>query len=641
MLAARLIVACLAVLVLAPSAVAKPAQVSAPSGLHGFLLRADEPGATSFPRTPAFAWNPVSGAVRYQFQLATSATFRENAIVYSAKSLTTPVAAPTLTLPWISDMFHARVRAILNDSVTPWSRQFDFDMDPPPAPTPLASYPGLLRWTPVEGADGYEVWLVDARKMETVFANVLDEREFYTFHRSANWTGTVRWRIRAIRADNEHTSRQNGIPVVGYGPWSPVYSSSNAGYTGGPIKLLGTVSDVTSSTAGSPAHKLMPAFAFTGDQALDGTSAELFRIYVFTDRWCLNRVYTSAIVGGPAYGPRPFGPLALPTSAAGIAAARAAYLSDGTEPQSYTYDGEVVKATESLPAATPTTAVPDDSDNDPGGLAPPAVGAPQQLKITGDLGAPVDLWDTPESGGYWWTVVPVAADSPGALTTNLSSAALIGATSVQVTSTAGFATGDSVSIGNAGNLDTATIVSAGGSTLTFAAALKFAHGAGEAVVRSGGNLQYQDMEMAQDACAAGRVARFAKNTEPTLAAAGELFATGLSTRGKLISAKRTSAFYGNPLVAWTPAMGASAYEIQWSKTRAPFAPEPNPQNAGARGTLTLGTAAVLPLAPGTWYYRVRGFNYSLPTNAQQMSWSDPAKIVVAKPQFVVVPPRGK
>ena len=63
-------------------------------------------------------------------------------------------------------------------------------------------------------------------------------------------------------------------------------------------------------------------------------------------------------------------------------------------------------------------------------------------------------------------------------------------------------------------------------------------------------------------------------------------------------------------------------------------------NAATTETLTnddvLGTSAVLPLKPGTWYYRVRGFNYSLPTGAQQMSWSDPAKIVVAKPKFRVV-----
>src|SRR5207244_6663537 len=217
------------------------------SGPHGFLLGADEPIATSFPRTPAFAWNPVPGAVRYQFQLASSATFRENAIVYSAKNLTTPVAAPTLALPWISDMFHARVRAILAGSVGPWSRPFNFDMDPATVPAPLSSYPGLLRWTPVEGADGYEVWLIDAGKMEIVYTNVLDEREFYTFHRTSSWTGTVRWRIRALRSDrtdNEQKSRQNGMPATGYGPWSPVYSSSNAAYVGGPIKLLGTPSEV-------------------------------------------------------------------------------------------------------------------------------------------------------------------------------------------------------------------------------------------------------------------------------------------------------------------------------------------------------------------------------------------------------------
>jgi hypothetical protein len=79
--------------------------------------------------------------------------------------------------------------------------------------------------------------------------------------------------------------------------------------------------------------------------------------------------------------------------------------------------------------------------------------------------------------------------------------------------------------------------------------------------------------------------------------------------------------------------------VQWSKTRYPFTPQPNPQNQNALGTLTLGTAAVLPLKAGTWYYRVRGFNLNLPTGAQQMSWSDPAKIVVAKPKFKLIGPK--
>ena len=81
---------------------------------------------------------------------------------------------------------------------------------PHAAPTPLPSYPGVLRWTPTEGADGYEVWLIDIGKIEYVRTNVLDEREFYTFHQSAQWISTVRWRVRAVRGD-QFKQRLNGI----------------------------------------------------------------------------------------------------------------------------------------------------------------------------------------------------------------------------------------------------------------------------------------------------------------------------------------------------------------------------------------------------------------------------------------------
>ena len=43
----------------------------------------------------------------------------------------------------------------------------------------------------------------------------------------------------------------------------------------------------------------MPAFLWSGNQTSSGATAELFRVYVFTDRQCLNRVYTSAVVGAP------------------------------------------------------------------------------------------------------------------------------------------------------------------------------------------------------------------------------------------------------------------------------------------------------------------------------------------------------
>ena len=639
---------CLSLLLLGSSADAATLVTGkAPAHLHGFLLRADEPTDTSFSRTPSFAWDPVAGAVRYQFQLSTSSSFRENGLIFTAANLTTPVAAPLVTLPWITGNPHAlfaRVRAIKRSSTTPWSAPFGFDMEPAAAPKPLVSEPGLLRWSPVEGADGYQVWLVDVynptAKFENVITNVLDEREFYTFHRSASWTSTVRWRVRAVRHDlgpQEGPKRQNGVPAVTYGPWSPVYSSANPQYVTGPIKLGRTVSDVIASgDVSSPAHRLMPAFTFSGDTALDGTKAELFRIYVFTDRQCLNRVFTSAIIGGPAYAPRPFGPLALPSSPTALPSARTTYLADGSEPDSVTADGQKVATTESEPAASPTVAVPSDSDSAAGSSSP---AGPTQLTWAGNLGAPVDLWDTDwPSGGYYWTVVAVEAVSPGALATANATVTAIGATGTTLTSGAGFATSDSVLIGNTTNQESATIVSISGTNVSFASPLKFAHGAGEPVVRTGGNLQYQDLELAQDVCAApyNRVARFGKNSEPSLTAAGEVFASGLSPSGRLTAGRRTGAFYGYPLVAWTPALGASAYEVQWSKTRYPFKPQPNPQNQNALGTMTLTTSVVLPLAAGTWYYRVRGFNLNLPTGAQQMSWSDPSRIVVAKPKFKVV-----
>ena len=641
MRAARLFAVCLGVLAIVPgSGAAAVARTKVPTGLHGFLLRADEPIVHSFPRTPSFAWNPVAGAVRYQFQLATSSAFRENGIVSSLSNLSTPVAAPRSTLPWTSNNLYARVRALFRNGASAWSASFAFDMTPPAPPAPLAipaGGAGLLRWTPVEGADAYEVWLIDIPKKETVYTNVLDEREFYTFHRDAQWSGTVRWRIRALRIDRNPQDRANGLPAVGFGPWSPVYLSTNDAYTGGPITLLGTVSDVSSDGgAGSDAHRLMPAFLFSGDEAMDGTQAELFRIYVSTDKDCLNTVFVSAIVGGPAYAPRPYGPLPLPTTPEQIPDARSSFMSsDGPEPQGYMFDGSKVSTTESLSQATPTTAVPSDQDT---GSSGSTSSAPAQLSLSGDLGAPVDLWDTDwPNGGYYWTVIPVEAVSPGSLSTTVAMpGSAVNATTIPVSSAFEFQSGDTVLIGTTGNQEAATVTAVQAPNLTVAAPLKFTHGVGEPVTRTGGNLQYRDLELPQDVCAEGRVMRFGKDSEPSLTAAGDLFASGLSSSGRLVSAHSTSKFYGNPLVAWTPAFGAYAYEVQWSKTRYPFKPQPDPENQNALGTMTFGTSTVLPLKPGTWYYRVRGFGFSLRTGSQEMSWSDPAKIVVAKPKFKVV-----
>ncbi|MGZ4334956.1 MAG: hypothetical protein ACXVRJ_11890 [Gaiellaceae bacterium] len=636
--------------------------LSTPTGLHGFLLRADEPATTTFHRTPSFAWNPVPGATGYEFQLATSNTFRDNGILYDNQTLLTPVEAPPLTLPWITGSPHAlyaRVRAILQSTTGPWSAPFGFDVTPPPPPAPLSSYPGVLRWTPIESADAYQVWLIDTGKMEIVRSNVLDEREFYTFHQTQPWIGTVRWRVRALRAD-VFNYRVNGMPVAQSGAWSPVYSSSNPAVTTGPLHLIGTVSDVLSDgSSTSPAHETMPAFMWSGNQTQAGTGAELFRVEVFTDSQCLNRVYTGAVTGAPAWSPRLSGPLSLPESDAATTAARSSFLGDGQETSDLTYDLQVIHPTEQNAAAIPTTTLPGEVPAFPGttpplGSTPPSSGAGSSgssssgssssagagtISVTGNVGPPVDLWDTDwPTAGYYWTVIPVVAIGLGSADTTVAPpGSLKGDTAVPVTSTTGLHIGNVISIGDAPTVDTVTITGIGAGTVTFATPLAFAHSPGDTVTRVGGSVLYQDLELPEDVCAPpiNRVQRFGISSEPSLTTAQEPFATGLSPSGRLTSAAKTPAFYSQPLVAWTPALGANLYEVQWSKTRYPFKAELDLRTT-TKGYMTFSTSAVLPLTAGTWYYRVRGIDFNLPTGVQQMSWSDPEQVVVTKPKLKIV-----
>src|SRR3954451_5483717 len=437
MVRTRLVICLAAAVLVGILAGSARSDVAGPTGLHGFLLRAGEPTRTAFSRTPAFAWSPVPGALHYEFQLSLSGAFRDNSVVYANLNVPTPVLAPDLTLPWITGNPHslyARVRAVTPNGATPWSDAYGFDMVPPAPPTPLPSYPGLLRWTPIEGATAYQVWLVDAKKMGIVSTNVLDEREFYTFHEIPSWMSSVRWRIRVLRTDVNKSGRINTIPAAQYGPWSQTYSSANPAFTGGSLTLLGTVSDVFSNgSASSPSHRLMPAFLFTGNTDLSGSPAELFRVEVFTDKQCLNRVFTGAVTGAPAYAPRPFGPLTLPGSGAAVVGARNAYLPDGAEPAGLTIDGDTLATTEESPDASPTGTAPPapgDSSGAAGGSssggssssgssapapAPPSGGNPNGGTVlwAGRTGAPIDLWDVDwPSAGYYWTVIPVSASAP-------------------------------------------------------------------------------------------------------------------------------------------------------------------------------------------------------------------------------------
>jgi hypothetical protein len=396
----------------------------------------------------------------------------------------------------------------------------------------------------------------------------------------------------------------------------------------------------------------MPAFLWKGNQTLTGSSAELFRVEIFTDKQCLNRVYTGSVVGSPAWAPRLGGPLALPSDPSGVTAARGGYLGDGKEISSFTFDGDKLTPTEQLNQATPTTTVPGDAPAFPGTVAPGTPsssgsgssggsGGGQAITVSGNLGPPVSLWDVDwPASGYYWTVVPVAAVGASAGTTVAPPGAAKGSTAIPVVDTSGFRVGDAITIGSGPGSESGTIASIGSGTLTLTSATTLPHVIGDPVVRAGGSVQYVDAELPQDICAAGRVQRLGISSEPSLTSAQTPFVTGLSSSGRLTSAANTSMFYGQPLVAWTPAFNADIYEVQYSKKSYPFTPETDPRSK-VKGFMTFSTSDVLPLAPGTWWYRVRGIDFNLPTGVQQMSWSDPEKLVVAKPKFKVTPVKTK
>ena len=396
-----LLFAVLAFGALAPAAdAAKP--LGAPKGLKAFLLRVDERDSVhnrTFPRTPAFAWRAVSGAKRYEFELSTSKTFSEGAVVWSSETakvdVPTPAISPGVSLPWITGnpySLYARVRAIAaNGKDGLWSAPFGFNMRWRDKPRPLdPQFPGLMRWTPIEGATMYEVWLFGARNIFSTTSNVADQRELYTFHTDPSgllrthpmWSNSAQWRIRAVR--KLYGDIPNGLPATTYGPWSDTFTNFNPPHTFGELAPLGTVSGSVFSPPNAPqAHELTPAFLFSGNYRSWGnpwrveTQTELYRVYVSTDSECVNRVYTGALLGSPAYAPRHGHAIALPGTLDALSRARGEWPKYGTD-ESKMLDG------------TPVSSV------DSGSLGGSAT-APK-----------IDLWDTfwPE-GGYYWTVVPV------------------------------------------------------------------------------------------------------------------------------------------------------------------------------------------------------------------------------------------
>ena len=382
--------------------------VKAPAGLKPFLLRASEPAVRDFPRTPSFSWAPVRGASRYEFQLAKTPNFQDGTIFWASSSLKSPAVAIPLTLPWMTGApyaAYARVRAVTRSGTSPWSSAYGFNVRWSDVPKQAPGYPGLARWTPVEGATSYQVWFTGINRVVETRVNAVDEREFYAFHQGANFTGTIKWRVRAVR---RVAKLQGFITPVNYGPWSPEFTSTNPAIDDGIVRPVAAVTALATSTPSSPkAHEMTPAFVFTGSRDAGGNQYGLYRVYVFSDKQCVNTVLRGAIVGGPAYAARNKGTLKLPTEDQAVSDAATQILALGDEGITFTAEGIAAKpASEAGTAAASggTTVTPTPTTSS-GGTATTGNAVEQASNSSWPQ---IELLESGwPNGRYFWTVVPV------------------------------------------------------------------------------------------------------------------------------------------------------------------------------------------------------------------------------------------
>jgi hypothetical protein len=145
-------------------------------------------------------------------------------------------------------------------------------------------------------------------------------------------------------------------------------------------------------------------------------------------------------------------------------------------------------------------------------------------------------------------------------------------------------------------------------------------------------IEYHDLELPQDACAAGQVWSFGVQSQPVTTTASTPLVSGLAAGPRIVAAAtRVPSFAQLPLITWRPALGAISYQVQLSRKLYPW---------GASRTMrAVVPSAVLPLTKhdvGTWYYRVRGVNPDLPPAAQAMAWSKPVAVRITGDRFVVL-----
>ena len=135
-----------------------------PNIIGGTKMTATPGGAaaTYTALNPYLSWNPVPGAKSYDVEVSPGDQF--NNVVFAAKSINQPFTSPGVVGALPDDTYSWRVRARdTNDNPGPWTTAVDFtrawtspvQLAPNDYPLPTSNL--LFQWTPVNGAERYEV----------------------------------------------------------------------------------------------------------------------------------------------------------------------------------------------------------------------------------------------------------------------------------------------------------------------------------------------------------------------------------------------------------------------------------------------------------------------------------------------------
>ena len=238
---------------------------------------------------------PVRGALRYELELATSARSararssgrsedepRGDASTEAGTLLVGPQREDEEALGPASPRVHRRRPALAHRlalrplrprprdhdaTASPrWSKPFGFNVRWGDIPRDLDSkHPGISRWSPVEGATGYQVWFPAPGKTFMTTTNVARRTASSTPSTAPPSTSSF---ASASAPSGRSTARSSpACRLTTWGPWSPIYTIDNpaARPTGVVTRDVAVATTPRRTRRDRALARLTPGFAFGGD----------------------------------------------------------------------------------------------------------------------------------------------------------------------------------------------------------------------------------------------------------------------------------------------------------------------------------------------------------------------------------------